>query len=99
MGVDIVSWLDWVISEREDAAAKAQESEASVIMRRCVADRMIIDLHGYRAHSCPTYDCDGDLSEHARFYDHEVCPVVQQLANGYGWTAGQTPPIEGDRVT
>jgi hypothetical protein len=100
MDADIISWLDWAISEREDAARKTQQAaEANAILRRCVADRMTIDLHGYRAHSCPAYDCDGHLDMNARFYVHEVCPVVQQLANGYGWMAGQAAPIEGDQVT
>jgi hypothetical protein len=100
MNTDLLSWLDWVISEREDAAAKMQpDDQARAVMRRCVGDRMLIDFHGYRAHACPAYDDTGDLGEHTQFDDHEVCPVVQQLAAGYGWSAEQTPPIEGDQMT
>jgi hypothetical protein len=69
------------------------------VLRSCAADRKLLELHGGRGHGCPTYDYDGDLDEFARFYNHEVCPVVQHLAEGYGWTAGQTPPTEGDQVT
>ncbi|WP_147992851.1 hypothetical protein [Streptomyces sp. t39] len=69
------------------------------VLRRCAADRKLIALHGGRGHGCPAYDYDGDLDEYARFYDHEVCPVVEHLAEGYGWTAGQTRPVEGDQVT
>jgi hypothetical protein len=69
------------------------------VLRRCAADRKLLELHAGRGHSCPAYDYDGDLDEHAKFYNHEVCPVVLHLADGYGWTAGQTPPSEGDRVT
>jgi hypothetical protein len=69
------------------------------VLRRCSVERMLLDLHGGRAHSCPAYDWDGHLDDRARFYDHDVCPVVEHLAEGYGWTAEQTPPIEGDQVT
>ena len=68
------------------------------VLRRCAADRKLLEIHGGRGHSCPAYDYDGDLDEHARFYNHEVCPVVQHLADGYGWTAGQTSPSKGDQL-
>lgn len=63
------------------------------------AAQSLVKLHGGRAHSCPAFDEDGDYDDRVRFYDHEVCPVIQHLADGYGWTAGQTPPTEGDQVT
>jgi hypothetical protein len=59
------------------------------VLRRCAADRKVIDLHAGRAHACPAFDHDGDLDGIARFYDHEVCPVMQNLAEGYGWTEGE----------
>ena len=74
-------------------------NDPASVLRRCAADRKLLELHGGRAHSCPAYDYDGDLDEHARFYNHEVCPVVQHLADGYGWTAKQTSPSKGDQVT
>ncbi|MFD5848319.1 DUF6221 family protein [Streptomyces chartreusis] len=69
------------------------------VLRRCAADRKLLELHGGRGHSCPAYDYDGDLDEFARFYNHEVCPVVQHLAESYGFPAGQTSPSKGDQVT
>ncbi|MFG2970827.1 hypothetical protein ACGFZS_46920 [Streptomyces sp. NPDC048288] len=57
------------------------------MLRQCARDRGLLALHGGRGHSCPAYDYDGDLDEQARFYDHEVCPVVQNLAEAYGWKA------------
>ena len=69
------------------------------VLRRCAADRKLLELHGGRGHACPAFDYDGDLDEFARFYNHEACPVVQHLADSYGWTAGQNPPTEGDQVT
>jgi len=74
-------------------------NDPASVLRRCAADRKLLELHGGQGHSCPSYDYDGDLDSFARFYDHEACPVVQHLAEGYGWTAGQTPPTEGDQVT
>lgn len=63
------------------------DSEAK--LRRCASERKILELHGGRAHSCPAIDYDGDYDDQARFYDHEVCPVVQLLAEGYGWTGDE----------
>jgi hypothetical protein len=90
----------WTAGRAEDTSVThiASNDPASVL-RRCAADRKLLELHGSRGHSCPAYDYDGDLDEYARFYDHEVCPVVKHLADSYGWTAGQTPPSEGDQVT
>ena len=83
----------------EDEIAHIVLHDPASVLRRCAADRELLELHGGRAHSCPAYDYDGDLDEHARFYNHEVCPVVQHLADGYGWTAKQTSPSKGDQVT
>jgi hypothetical protein len=69
------------------------------VLRRCVADRRLLELHAGRMHSCPATDQTGYLDEWTQFNHSEVCPVVEHLAEGYGWTAGQTPPTEGDRVT
>ncbi|RSN50512.1 hypothetical protein DMH12_24840 [Streptomyces sp. WAC 04229] len=60
------------------------EGPASV-RRRCAADRKLLELHAGRAHSCPVWDDDGDYDQRVDFYDHETCPVVQLLAEGYGW--------------
>lgn len=76
-------------------------NDADSILRRCAADTVLLNLHAGRGHSCPAYDADGDLDENARFYDHEACPVLQQLAEGYGWsrTGGQIEcgwhPLDG----
>lgn len=93
---DALHWASVVLPERMKPLS-LHDSES--VLRRCAADRKLLELHGGRGHGCPAYDYDGDLDEFARFYNHEACPVVQHLAEAYGWTAGQTPPIEGDRVT
>ncbi|MET8571820.1 DUF6221 family protein [Streptomyces sp. NPDC004783] len=90
----------WTAGSAEDTSVThIALNDPESILRRCAADRKLLELHGVRGHGCPAYDYDGDLNEFARFYNHEACPVVQHLAEGYGWTAGQTPPIEGDQVT
>ncbi|MEU5360203.1 hypothetical protein ACFY9R_29035 [Streptomyces albidoflavus] len=115
-GEDILAWLDAAITRAESEAGYSEGefifyqhagSPASVL-RRCAVDRKLLELHGGRGHACPAYDYDGDLDEWARHYDHEACPVVQILAEGYDWNSetspanqaqGQTPPTEGDQVT
>jgi len=69
------------------------------VLRRCAADRKLLNLHVGKMHSCPATDETGYLDEWTQFDHSEVCPVVEHLAEGYGWTAGQTPPTEGDQVT
>ncbi|KIF66261.1 hypothetical protein HY68_36760 [Streptomyces sp. AcH 505] len=80
-----------VARSRENRAASIVHialNDPESVLRRCAADRKLLELHGGRGHSCPAYDYDGDLDEFARFYNHEVCPVVQNLAEGYGLTEG-----------
>ncbi|MER6249415.1 DUF6221 family protein [Streptomyces griseorubiginosus] len=69
------------------------------VLRRCAADRKLLELHARRMHSCPATDETDYLDEWTQFDHSEVCPVVQHLADGYGWTAGQTSPSKGDQVT
>ncbi|WP_354006247.1 DUF6221 family protein [Streptomyces longwoodensis] len=75
------------------ASVHAALHDPASVLRRCAADRKLLMLHGGRGHGCPAYDCDGDLEGYARFYDHEVCPVVLGIAEGYGWqgTPGRNP--------
>ncbi|MEU9578781.1 DUF6221 family protein [Streptomyces chilikensis] len=96
---DGVMYGDMYEPMKAEACTHIALHDPALVLRRCTADRKILELHGRRGHSCPAHDYDGDLDEHARFYDHEVCPVVQHLADGYGWTAGQTPPSEGEQMT
>jgi hypothetical protein len=63
--------------------------DSESVLRRCKSDRKLLELHGGRGHGCPTYDYDGDLDEFARFYNHEVCPVISSLAESYGWREGE----------
>ncbi|MFE9199837.1 hypothetical protein ACFYMH_27835 [Streptomyces albidoflavus] len=78
------------------------------VLRRCAADRKLLNLHGDRSHSCPATGANGFPDEWTEFGRADICPVVQLLAEGYGWNSetspanqaqGQTPPTEGDQVT
>jgi hypothetical protein len=57
------------------------------VLRRCAADRKLLELHGDRCHSCPAKDETGYLDEWTQFDYGDVCPVVRFLAEGYGWSA------------
>ncbi|MFD8384274.1 hypothetical protein ACFV2X_38130 [Streptomyces sp. NPDC059679] len=59
------------------------------VLRRCAADRKLLDLHGGRMHSCPAKDETGYLDEWKQFDHGDICPAVQLLAEGYGWTEGE----------
>ncbi|MDX3343473.1 hypothetical protein PV409_36550 [Streptomyces sp. ME02-6979.5a] len=78
-GENILAYLERAIGEAEQFG----------LLLRTNADRKLLELHGGRGHACPSYDYDGDLDEFARFYNHEICPVVRHLAEGYGWTEGE----------
>ncbi|NUS88759.1 MAG: hypothetical protein HOY75_40175 [Streptomyces sp.] len=90
-GEGILAWLD--------SAITAVEHDTSLVDRRCAADRNLLELHAGRMHSCPATDETGYLDEWTQFDHSQVCPVVQLLAESYGFPAGQTPPTEGVQVT
>jgi hypothetical protein len=98
---DLIAWVSNGIEQKKAAVERGMRPEnwlwplandPNSILRRCAADRHLLDLHGGRGHSCPAYDSDGDLDEHTRFSDNEICPVLEQLAVGYGW------PRAGDQI-
>ncbi|MGW7283902.1 DUF6221 family protein [Streptomyces sp. NPDC054847] len=77
------------------------------VLRRCAADRQLLKLHARTMHSCPATDETGYLDEWTQFRHEDLCPVVQLLADSYGWAApqtsastpAQTPPSDGDQMT
>ncbi|MFF1298104.1 MULTISPECIES: DUF6221 family protein [unclassified Streptomyces] len=73
-------------------------NDPASVLRRCAADRKLLKLHGGNMHSCPATDETDYLDEWTHFDYSQACPVVELLADSYGWTAG-TPPIEGDQMT
>jgi hypothetical protein len=88
-----------VRDEKNALVAKSRDSRASSIvhiaandpasvLRRCAADRKLLELHGDRSHSCPATGVNGFTDEWTEFDQIDTCPVVQLLAEGYGWTGG-----------
>jgi hypothetical protein len=75
--------------DRPGSVAHIALHDPAAVLRRCARARKLLELHGGQGHSCPSYDYDGDLDSFARFYNHEACPVVQNIAEGYGWTGGE----------
>ncbi|MCA1223440.1 hypothetical protein [Streptomyces sp. 8L] len=57
------------------------------VLRRCAADRKLLELHRRKMHSCPAKDATGYLDEWTQFDYGDTCPVVRLLAQGYGWEA------------
>ncbi|MER8002992.1 DUF6221 family protein [Streptomyces sp. NPDC095613] len=58
------------------------------VLRRCAADRKLLELHAGRMHSCPAKDETGYLDEWTHFGGAYACPVLELLAEGYGWPGG-----------
>jgi hypothetical protein len=74
---------------RTQALAHIAANDPESVLRRCVADRKLLELHGGKCHSCPATDETGYLDEWTQFDYGDMCPVVQLLAEGYGWTEGE----------
>jgi uncharacterized protein DUF6221 len=85
--------------ERASSIVHIAANDPESVLRRCAVDRKLLELHAGKMHSCPATDETGYLDEWTQFSHSEVCPVVEHLADGYGWLAGRTPPTEGDQVT
>lgn len=80
-----------VAKSRENRAASIVHIAAvdpESVLRRCAADRKLLELHAAKLHSCPAPGHTGDLDEWIHFGWNTTCPVVEMLAEGYGWTGG-----------
>lgn len=71
------------------ASIHASLHDPASVLRRCAADRKLLALHGGKCHSCPATDETDYLDEWTQFDYGDMCPVVQLLAEGYGWTEGK----------
>ncbi|WP_045562712.1 DUF6221 family protein [Streptomyces sp. FxanaA7] len=72
-----------------DEANHITMNDPASALRRCAADRNLLELHAGRMHSCPAKDETDYLDEWTQFGHADTCPVVQLLAEGYGWTEGE----------
>jgi hypothetical protein len=103
---ELLAWVPTMSHESWDETRNAWNNAEHIalndpasVLRRCAFDRTLLKLHGGNMHSCPATDETGYLDEWTQFGYHDVCPVVEGLADSYGWTAAQTQPTEGDQVT
>ncbi|MEU5742112.1 DUF6221 family protein [Streptomyces tendae] len=82
-------------------------NDPASVLRCCVADRKLLTLHSpvilhvgggakYFETTKVCKSCEPPIQFPETSYP---CPTIVALAEGYGWTAGQTPPTEGDQVT
>jgi hypothetical protein len=71
------------------AAHLMVQHDPDSVLRRCAADRKLLELHAGKMHSCPATDESGYLDEWTQFDHSQVCPVVLLLAESYGWTGGE----------
>lgn len=83
-----------VVVYNEGAPSDAQSGHIALhdpesVLRRCAADRKLIELHAGRMHSCPAKDETGYLDEWTHFGYDDACPALRLLAEGYGWTEGE----------
>lgn len=76
----------------DEIAALTVLHDPESVLRRCAADRKMLELHapttGYNLHggSYPACSACGTAEEYpVRF----PCPTVRALAEGYGWTEGE----------
>jgi hypothetical protein len=76
-----------VLGESEAAYIVANAPES--VLRRCAADRKLLELHTRSMHSCPAKDDTGYLDEWTQFGFSDTCPVILLIAEGYGWTEGE----------
>lgn len=89
----------------EDEVAWIALNDPASVLRRCAADRKLLQLHGDRCHSCPAKDTTGYLDEWTEYNYGQTCPVVRLIAEVYGWTQtsapepAQAPPSDGDQMT
>lgn len=75
--------------ERDADRAHVVLNDPSSVLRRCAADRKLLKLHGCVNHDCVVIDDDGDHDRWVEFYSYEACPVIELLAEGYGWTGDE----------
>ncbi|MFE4915901.1 DUF6221 family protein [Streptomyces sp. NPDC056652] len=94
--VELLAWLPTMSHNPWDETRNAWNNAEHIalndpesVLRRCAADRKLLELHGNRCHSCPAKGEAGYLDEWTQFDYDDTCPVVLLLAEGYGWTEGE----------
>jgi len=71
-------------------------NDPAVVLRRCAADRKILEIHRYKGGSWEPYACDGcGADDVGALVDHaNDCPTLVALAEGYGITADELAQLD-----
>jgi hypothetical protein len=72
-------------------------NDPEAVLRRCAADRKILEHHAPAGGSWDPYACEGcgSDSEYGALVDHtNDCPTLQALAEGYGLTEEQRAELD-----
>jgi hypothetical protein len=92
----LLAWVPTMSHEPWDEARNAWNNAEHIalndpasVLRRCAADRKLLNLHAGKMHSCPATDETDYLDEWTEFDHSQACPVILLLAEGYGWTGGE----------
>ncbi|MCI3279185.1 DUF6221 family protein [Streptomyces cylindrosporus] len=73
-----------------EIAAHTVLNDPESVLRRCAADRKLIGQHGpwnVRDRACR--GCGLNNQDEQRIADYADCPVLNGIAEGYGWTGGE----------
>lgn len=89
---------DWPITtEAGPIAEHISDNDPAAVLRRCAADRKILEHHAPAGGNWEPYSClgCGDDREYGAFVDHtNDCPTLQALAEGYGLTEEQRAALD-----
>ncbi|MFE2324632.1 DUF6221 family protein [Streptomyces sp. NPDC059385] len=71
-------------------------NDPATILRRCAADRKILDIHSYAGGICEPYACAGcGHDDMGYLVDHcNDCETLQALAEGYGLTDDERAQLD-----
>jgi hypothetical protein len=81
----------------EEEAAHIALHDPAAVLRRCAADRKILEHHAPTGDKWDPYACEGcgSDSEYGYIVDHtNDCPTLQALAEGYGLTEEQRATLD-----
>jgi len=94
---ELLAWLPTMSHAPWDEARNAWNNAEHIaandpasVLRRCAADRKLIADHGpWSATDRSCKGCGFDNHEEPMVTDYSDCPVLNGIAEGYGWTEGK----------
>ncbi|WP_416520050.1 DUF6221 family protein [Streptomyces achromogenes] len=85
----------WFQALSDDIAEHIMHNSPEVVLRRCAADRKLLELHQPQPDGSAFPDsmqcrtCSHDGGDGYQYLVYAPCPTVVALAEGYGWTGGE----------